>query len=542
MATPPADMPARDTAGPPASLPSGDAGLAATAPGQHRSAISDASVITMSAYAAQTLTFFSGLIQKGLLGPVGTGYWALMQSFWQLSKFVSIGAFEGTGRQIPLHRGREDYAGAVELSDTGYSFSLVMMAALGICLATFALAFGAGWAPEIRWGLVLLGATGPLRWLADAHYGLLHATRRFRPASTAVVLQALVGLTIQTALVALWGFYGMFAGTVAAALVSLAYYARLGLTSVRRPAFRFRVKPARLRELIAFGLPIMVFSQLWLLFMGIDILIIARFIDVESLGYYALAISVTSYVLHLPRSVGQALFPRMAELFGKTQDVTSLSRHVADAQRLLAYILVPAFVGGAFFVTPVLIRHALPAFEPAIGVIHVMVAGSFVMALCNLPIKAMLTAGRRRPLLILVALCLGVNASANYVAVAVLERGIEGAAVATVASYVFAFLVTSGYGLTMMLGARRTIVHVGELLVVLAYVCSALWGIEGLLGSGAGPLLPDAFTATAKLALFGIALAPWLIIAEVRLQGLSRIVAVARSALGVLARRFSRAR
>ncbi|MDP2710632.1 MAG: oligosaccharide flippase family protein [Solirubrobacteraceae bacterium] len=516
------------------------AGLAGTPPGRQRSAIDDASVITAAAYAAQVLTFFAGLIQKGLLGPVGTGYWALMQSFWQISKVVSAGAFDGTGRQIPLYRGRRDYAGAAAVSDTGFSFSLVAMAVLGLVVTSFALAFGSDWAPEIRLGLVLLGVTGPLRWLGDAHEVLLHATRRFRPASVATVLQAVVALTAQTALVVAFGFYGMFAGVVLATLVSLAYYARIGVTSLRRPAFRFRVERSRLGELVAFGLPIMVFGQLWLLFMGIDVLIIAGFIDVESLGYYALAVSVTSYVMHLPRSVGQALFPRMAELFGATGDVSSLSRYVGEAQRLLAYMLVPVFVAGAYFAIPVLIRHALPEFEPAIDVVHIMVAGSFIMALCSLPIKAMLTAGRRRALIVLVALCLGVNASANYVAVAVLEKGIEGAAVATVASYLFAFLVTSGYGLTMMIGARRALAHIGELLLAFAYVCGALWAIETLVGDGAGPLVGDAATAAAKLALFLVALTPWLIVAQVQLGGLSRVAAALRSVLGALARRRGR--
>ena len=148
------DPPPSETVGPETSLPSADAGLAASAPGEQRSAIDDASVITAAAYAAQALTFLSGLIQKGLLGPIGTGYWALMQAFWQISKIASAGAFDGTGRQIPVYRGRRDYAGAAKLSDTGFSFSLVAMALLGLLLTTFALAFGAGWAPEIRWGLV----------------------------------------------------------------------------------------------------------------------------------------------------------------------------------------------------------------------------------------------------------------------------------------------------------------------------------------------------------------------------------------------------
>jgi len=512
-------------------------GLAGDQSTEGRSATNDASVIAGAAYVAQLLNFFAGLLQKGLLGPLGTGFWALMQSFWQLSKVAQLGAFEGTSRQIPIHRGRKDYAAAAAVADTGYAFSLLGMAVLGVCLATFALAFGDGWAPEIRYGLILLGVTGPLRLLADAHLTLLHATRRFRPASAATILQAVIGLTLQTVFVLMFGFYGMFMGAVAGAIGVLALFARMGITSVRRPAFAWRIDRSRMRELISYGFPFLVFGQIWLLFLGIDNLIIAGFIDVEHLGYYALAVSVTSYILHLPRSIGQALFPRMAERFGETGDVTSFAHYAVDAQRLLAYMLVPAFVAGAFFLFPVLIRHALPDFQPAIAVVKIMVAGSFVMALCNLPIKAMLTAGRRKALIMLVGGCLGVNAAANYVAVAVLDRGIEGAAVATVFSYFVVFIATSGYALGMMLGRRTMVTHIGMLLVAAAYVAAALWSIEWLVGSGAGPLASDALTSVAKLALFAVLMTPWVVLAQKQVRGLSRLAAFGATAIAQARRR-----
>jgi len=192
-------------------------------------------------------------------------------------------------------------------------------------------------------------------------------------------------------------------------------------------------------------------------------------------------------------------------------------------------MLVPVFVAGAFFFFPLVIRHALPAFRPGIDVVHIMVAGTFVMALCNLPIKAMLTAGRQRVLILLVTVCLAVNAAANYVAVAVLDRGIEGAAVATVFSYFVVFVLTSGYALSMMIGRRAMLAQIAVVLTVAVYVAAALWSIEWLVGSGEGAFVPDALTAIAKFALFLVLLTPWLVLAEKRVQGPSRMRDAARA-------------
>ena len=111
-------------------------------------------------------------------------------------------------------------------------------------------------------------------------------------------------------------------------------------------------------------------------------------------------------------------------------------------------MLVPLFLGGAYFLLPVLIRQALPEFEPAIPVVHIMVAGSFLLAMLSMPTKMLTTAGYRWGVTLLGLLCLGINAGVNYLAVAVLDWGLEGAAVATVFSYVVAFLLMTGYALS----------------------------------------------------------------------------------------------
>jgi len=505
-------------------------GLAAIPDGKVRTAASDAAVYTVAVYAAQVMLFVAGIIQKALLGPLAAGYWALMQAAWPFFNVASLGADQGTARQVPLHRGRGDFAAAGAVAASGNSFSLIAMTVLGALVAVVALVLGADWPSEIRYGLVLLGVIAPLRFLSDSHETLFQATKRFSEVSAGTILKAVITLTVQTALVYLFGFYGMLAGVAATALGVLLLWSRMGLTGLRRPAFGWGIDRKRLRELIGFGFPIMVFGQVWMLFMAIDSLIVGTFIDIRSLGYYALAGSVTQYVLYLPKSIGAALFPRMSEQFGRTGDIGALRHFATDTQHLLAHVLVPVFIGGAYFLLPVLVRHALPEFQPAIPVIHVMVAASFFISLCNMPIKILITAGHRLTLIILVAACLAVNASSVYVAVAVLDRGLGGAALATAFSYLVVFLVTSGYGLHKVLGLRPTLTHIAELLVAFAYITAALWGIEGLFGSGAGPLFGDLITGLAKFAVLLVVLTPGIVLVQRRNQAITRMWSLLRSA------------
>jgi O-antigen/teichoic acid export membrane protein len=400
------------------------------------------------------------------------------------------------------------------------------MAVVGTVAAAGALVLGSGWAPELRYGIVILGLIAPLRLFTDAHMALFQAVKRFDVAAAGQFTLAAATVTVQTLLVALFGFYGMFMGLAASMLAMYALWRRVGVVGWLRPAFRWRIERRHVRGLISYGAPIMINGQIWALFLAIDSLIVATFLDVERLGYYSLALSVTTYILLLPKTIGAALFPRMAERFGSTGDVGSIAHYSTRVQQVLSSTLVPVFMGAAFFLVPVLIRHALPEFEPGIPVTQIIVVGTFFLALTNMPIKLLITAGYRWPLTAVTAGCLAFNAAANLIAVGVLDAGIKGAAVATAVSYFACFLAVTVYALSKVMRVRGILHHVGEVVVVFAYAAAAMYGIDALFDRGGG-LLADAATSTACYLLFLVLLAPSVVRAERRYGGLGQIRSLA---------------
>ena len=495
-------------------------GVAALPERRRRAAAADAMQLTLATYGAQALLLVAGLAQKGIVGPVATGFWSLMQTFWVLLTIAPLGALHGATRQIPIRRGRGDLAGAGAAAATGSSFSLTAIAGAGAVVAATALIFGGSWPDEMRYGLMLLGITAPLRLLCDCHEVIFQATKRFDIVSLSTLLEAVLAVTVGILLVWWLGYYGLFAAVIASNLIMLAFWTARGVTGRRRPAFVWRIDRRLLRELLRFGAPMLLQGQIWLLFLTVDNLIVAALLGVRDLGYYALAVSVTSYILILPRVIGTALFPRMTERYGQTGDIASVRPYAIAVQRLLAYALLPAVVGAAYVGVPVLIQHALPDFEPAIPAVRIMVAGTFFLALTNMPTKVLITAGYRWNLAAVLVGCLVFNALANILVVGVLDGGLEGAAIATSASYAFAFVAMTGYAL-LQIERRGAIAHVAELSLVVGYVMAGLWGIEWLIGPGDGSLANDLVVALAKLALLTAILVPVLGLAEIRHQVLS---------------------
>ncbi len=493
-----------------------------------RTAVFDAAIFTGGTYVAQVVTFIAGLVQRALLGPVGAGYWALMQTFWTFFSIAPLGASQGATRQVPLHRGRADFAAAARTAGTAGTFSLAMTTLTGLVVAAVAIVAGAGWAPELRFGLVLLGVTAPLRHLSDLYETVIQIVRRFDVASGTVIIKALCALVLQTLGIVLFGFYGIFAGIVVSELVVFAAWWRMGIISRARPAFRLMVDRGRLAELIRFGAPLLVYGQTALLFAAVDSLIVAGALDVRQLGYYALAVSVTHYVLYLPKTISGVLFPRMVERYARTGSLESIHRYGSETQIVLAFALVPMAVATGYFAFPVVIRHALPEFRPAIGVVEILVAASFFLALMSMPIKVLITAGERWVLTAMMFGCLIVNAALNYYAVAVIDKGIRGAAVATAISYLVALMLTSGYGLRKVNTVAGTARHLAGLLLAFAYTYGALRLVGALIPTPAAGLVADTAIGALQIAVFAALLSPCLWYAERRTGGLTMMVDFAR--------------
>jgi O-antigen/teichoic acid export membrane protein len=508
-------------------------GLAASIAGETSSAASDAAIYTFGVYAAQVLIFVAGLVQKGILGPTSTGYWTLVSLLLPFAAIGSLGAFHGAMRQVPTYRGRYDYRSAASAADTAASFSIPATGAVGLVIAAVALVFGADWAPQLRWGLVGVGLLMPLQTYADFHESLFQATRRFPVLSATVILKGLLIVTVQTLFVWLFGFYGMLLGVAALIFGRLLFWRSIGVIGRLKPAFHWRFHRRRLSELISAGIPILVYVQIWVLFVTVDSLLVAHFVSVTSLGYYALAVSVTNYVLLLPSSVAIALFARMQERYAQSEEAHSIWRYTSDVQKVLAYVLVPLFVASAFFLLPVVITHALPAFEPAIPVVHIMVAASLCISLVPMVIEFLITTGHRWRATRLMIACLVVNAAANYVAVAVLDRGVKGAAVATAISYLVTCVVLTGYGASRAIGMAPVVRHLATLLLAIGYAVALLWAIELSIPAESTSVAIDALTALGKTVLFVVFFSPWLLIAQRRFRILTLIwqllTAVART-------------
>lgn len=502
------------------------AGLVTSAVRKERDAASDAAALAVGVYASQLLLFVAGLVQKGLLGPRNLGFWTLLGAVWSIFALASLGVSAGATRQIPIYRAQGKFGDAAEVADTSGTFVALVFALVGVIVAVGALFAGGGWPAELRYGLVILGVLAPLRTITDFHQVIYQAIRRFDALSIGLLVNGAATLALQTGLVVAFGYWGMWLGLLVVSLSTLAVWRMMSLTGPSTAAFRLRVVKSRVRELAGVGFPILIYSQIWILFFSVDTFLVASMLDVRRLGFYALAISVNSYVLFLPKVVSTALFPRMQEAYAQERAISSIRRYSLDVPRVLAWVLLPAALGAVFYLLPVIIRHALPAFTPAIPATRVMVAGAFFLAYVEMSIELMITAGNRWLVAGLMLGCLGINGIANWIALGPFGAGILGAAIATSVSYAIFCGIITGVGVWATMGRRTAVTQLAIGFGTFAWIGAALWGVEALAG-GANPSLGiDVLRAVGDLGLFGLLVAPLFVLGQRQYGALSTIWAL----------------
>lgn len=167
----------------------------------------------------------------------------------------------------------------------------------------------------------------------------------------------------------------------------------------------------------------------------IDTIFISKFLDVSSLGFYAIAYKFTYAFQFLPMAFVAALYPGMSALVDK--DPNALEGVLHRSMWYVALISAP-IVFGLYAIASEVIQLAGPEYLPATIVLQVLI---FVLIpiFLDFPIGSLLNASNRQAIKTTI---MGITMLINVILNAILipRIGILGAAYASLFSFLFMFL------------------------------------------------------------------------------------------------------
>ncbi|MCD6238907.1 MAG: polysaccharide biosynthesis C-terminal domain-containing protein [Thermotogae bacterium] len=173
----------------------------------------------------------------------------------------------------------------------------------------------------------------------------------------------------------------------------------------------------------------------------IDRLLILKFLDARSLGFYSLGNLVFAPLLMVFTASNSVMYPRFAERYGETGDPRSLKRYITVPMEVLSSVMA-VLVGAIYIALPLLTKVFLPEYVDGVPAARILMFGLFFYAISGMAGNMLLTINKQvLRLWILLGSAL-LNFGFSFVALR-LGYGIEGVAAGTSMAYFLFFLTIS---------------------------------------------------------------------------------------------------
>jgi O-antigen/teichoic acid export membrane protein len=394
----------------------------------------------------------SGIISQGLgivtvfgvaslLGPSDFGVWNAVSLVLVYGAYLELGALSALGRDLPFHHGQRDVEKAATLE--GAARRVTIFGALVAALFVIAFSFLPTHSAKMALGLQAMAVVLILQQVYTYHRVVLRSHNCFRELSQQQVLLAAVTLVLAILYAVYFGFEGRLIAAFLAQAVILLYALRRN-PWIAVPKFNL----SKVWSVIRVGLPILMSGFVLSLLATIDRLMVITFLEEEQLGYFGLAILLTSAVTLIPAMASQVLYPRITHQFGSSgNNVESLRTFVLIPPAILSALL-PILIGALYLSLPLVISVLLPAYMPGVAAARIIAVGIFFYGILGLTDYFLVTIGKLKQYALFGCVALFLNIVLDYLFLQ-LGYGIEGVALGgTLITYFFYSSIVIGYSLS----------------------------------------------------------------------------------------------
>ncbi len=424
--------------------------------------VRDAGIYTSTSVLTQLITLLAAILTRRFLGPLQMGVWSILQVVQIYSAYTLLGITHATSREIPFYRGKGDEARVNEIKNLVFSFSIVTGCFVATGLVAYAFLFRGNLRVEVFYGLIFMAALILLERFNNVVISLLRAFKEFRLASKQMVLSAIVNAALVAFLAYHYEIYGFLWAMCLSLIFNIAY-----ILYHHRFSFRWSLHLKPLRALIAYGFPLMILGFLGAILVSIDRIMIAKYLGLEALGFYSIAILAANYIYSVPNAVGIVMIPNVQEAYGRSENAQDLKNTISKWSLVFSNT-VPVLIALAWFLAPPLVSWILPGFEPGIPALKYLVLGGFFLAMVYPYSHFLIAIKRHLELLPLFVVALVLTILFNALAIRG-GRGITGVAVATLLALFLKFTASYILASRYLVGFREALLGFGAVLLKFLY-------------------------------------------------------------------------
>jgi O-antigen/teichoic acid export membrane protein len=367
------------------------------------------------------------------LSPADLGLWNLLALIPQYASYLHLGSRVGILYRIPRllgEGGQEELIENIKISV--YWYTLGVNAVLSILLMSVAILIS--WEPVVRYGILATSIYVMVNWYYDFQLAILKAYQKFHIIVHANIINAFTLVLICIPLVAVLKIYGVFIGAILSSLLSAIYMGRKNPVQIGWCFDR-----GLLWDMICQGFPLMVYNLGFVLLTTADRLIIGTMLDREAVGYYAVAVVLTGFMLQIPMAARDMLEPQlMMKMVGEERDL--VWRDFFSKPLVSTAVLFPLMWGPTAFLSEDALRIMLPSYVNSVESVIVLAHGVFFLALLQVIRGKVVAQELQVRVLFPLSLGLALNVAMSYVFIKH-GTGIYGVALASGLSFSLVFFL-----------------------------------------------------------------------------------------------------
>lgn len=281
------------------------------------SVLKDTASYAGATWIIQNISFLLAIFIRRILGPEAMGIWILLQVFLNYAAYGNLGMLNAVCREIPILEGRGGEKEKIErIKNAGYTYIMIVAVLTSLLIVLGVFIWKAKLSNDLFYGFLTIAAVNLLQRLNNYSIQISHVEKKFIFISKFKIYSALVNALLVIILSWTYHLYGFYMATILSYVFNIIYLDWIG-------NLRFKIVSAKkeIIDLIKFGAPFIVLSFVVTVLNSIDKISIGKFLGLEALGIYSIAILAGSYIFMLPNVFQIVLYPRTLEKFGNSTDI-----------------------------------------------------------------------------------------------------------------------------------------------------------------------------------------------------------------------------
>jgi O-antigen/teichoic acid export membrane protein len=320
------------------------------------------------------LTTISSLWMANIAGPRLMGVYNALQLLVSYSPILTLGILNGLNRELPYMIGKGEDESAYRMASTAHFSCMVDSYAIGIVLAICGLIELFRGIYEWGIGLICFAFLVPIALIRTFVEVTYRTGQDFVWLSWVKMFSSIIALVTVPIL-----YFYLWEGVLLRAIIIALF--GLYLLWIKRKLITFpKWDHEATVSLVKVGLPIFIVGYLYTAVLSLDRVIIGAQLGVAALGMYTPAILILQGMAVVPMSVMQVMYPRLAELYGKTGTANSILPLLFKPLPILFLAQLPFVILG-WVLVPDIIHKYMPRYVDGIDAAKWAVVAGFVLSL-----------------------------------------------------------------------------------------------------------------------------------------------------------------